>query len=49
MLEETGIDPKQVRLANAIPFRPTAYSKDGRARNRSPTIEDVDQHGAQQC
>ncbi|WGS21777.1 MULTISPECIES: uracil-DNA glycosylase [unclassified Bradyrhizobium] len=46
MLEEAGIDPKQVRLANAIPFRPIAYSKDRKPRNRSPTVEEVACYGA---
>ncbi|WP_439359130.1 uracil-DNA glycosylase [Bradyrhizobium sp. DASA03007] len=46
MLNEAGIDPQQVRLANAIPFRPIAHSKDRKPRNRSPTIEEVDRFGA---
>jgi uracil-DNA glycosylase family 4 len=46
MLEEAGIDPKQVRLANAIPFRPITYSKDRKPRSRTPTIEEVDHYGA---
>ncbi|MEK9284906.1 MULTISPECIES: uracil-DNA glycosylase [unclassified Bradyrhizobium] len=46
MLEEAGIEPRQVRLANVIPFRPIAYSKDRKPRNRSPTIEEVDHYGA---
>ncbi|TYO65105.1 hypothetical protein FXV83_18075 [Bradyrhizobium hipponense] len=46
MLDEAGIDPQQVRLANAIPFRPIAYSRDRKPRNRSPTIEEVDHYGA---
>jgi len=45
MLDEAGIDPKQVRLANAIPFRPIAYSKDRKPRNRSPTIPEIDHYG----
>ena len=45
-MKESGIDPQQVRLANAIPFRPIAYSKDRKPRNRSPTIEEVDRYGA---
>jgi uracil-DNA glycosylase family 4 len=28
MVEEAGIDARKLRLANAIPFRPIAYSKD---------------------
>src|SRR5205823_1425473 len=46
MLDEAGIDPQRVRLANAIPFRPIACSKDRKPRNRSPTIEEVDHYGA---
>src|SRR5437764_4542703 len=46
MLDEAGIDPRRVRLANAIPFRPIAYSKDRKPRNRSPTIEEIDRYGA---
>ena len=46
MLDEAGIDPRRVRLAKAIPFRPIAYSKDRKPRNRSPTIEEVDRCGA---
>src|SRR5439155_15764086 len=46
MLRQAGIDLKQVRLANAIPFRPIAYSKDRKPRNRSPTIEEVGRYGA---
>jgi len=46
MLRQAGIDLKQVRLANAIPFRPIAYSKDRKLRNRSPTIEEVGRYGA---
>lgn len=46
MLDEAGIDPQQLRLANVIPFRPIAYSKDRKPRNRRPTIEEVDRYGA---
>lgn len=46
MLKEGGIDPGQLRLANAIPFRPIAHSKDGKPRNRSPTTEEIQCHGA---
>jgi DNA polymerase len=46
MLEEAGIDPRQLRLANAIPFRPIEYSKDHKPRNRTPTIEEIDHYGA---
>lgn len=46
MLDEAGIDSQQVRLANAIPFRPIEHSKDRKPRNRSPTIDEVDHYGA---
>ena len=46
MLEQAGIDARQLRLANAIPFRPIAYSKDRKPRNRAPTIEEINHHGA---
>jgi DNA polymerase len=46
MLEEGGIDPGQLRLANAIPFRPIACSKDRKPRNRSPTTEEIQCYGA---
>jgi DNA polymerase len=46
MLEEGGIDPGQLRLANAIPFRPIEYSKDCKPRNRSPTTEEIQCYGA---
>src|SRR5437868_12453062 len=46
MLDEAGIDPRRVRLTNAIPFRPIAYSKDRKPRNCSPTIEEVGHYGA---
>jgi len=46
MLDGAGIDPQQVRLTNAIPFRPIAYSKDRKPRNRSPTIEEVGHYRA---
>jgi uracil-DNA glycosylase len=46
MLEEAGIEPRQVRLANAIPFRPVRISRDRKPRNRSPTIGEVEHYGA---
>lgn len=45
MLDEAGIDSQQGRLANAIPFRPIAYSKDRKPRNRGPTIDEIDHYG----
>jgi len=46
MLKEGGIDPGQLRLANAIPFRPIEHSKDCKPRNRSPTTEEIQCYGA---
>ena len=46
MLKHAGIDPKQLRLTNAIPFRPIEYSKGCKPRNRTPTIEEIDHYGA---
>lgn len=45
MLKEGGIDPGQLRLANAIPFRPIEHSKDCKPRNRSPTTDEIQCHG----
>jgi uracil-DNA glycosylase len=46
MLEESGIDPGQLRSANAIPFRPIEHSKDCKPSNRSPTTEEIQCYGA---
>lgn len=46
MLKEGGIDPGQLRLANAIPFRPIEHSRDRKPRNRSPTTGEIQCHGA---
>jgi DNA polymerase len=46
LLEQAGIDLSQLRLANAIPFRPIEYSKDRKLRNRTLTIEEIDRYGA---
>jgi DNA polymerase len=46
MLRQAGIDGRQLRWANALPFRPIAYSKDGKPHNRTPTIEDINRYGA---
>jgi uracil-DNA glycosylase family 4 len=46
MLAESGIDPGQLRSANAIPFRPIEHSKDCKPRNRSPTTEEIQCYGA---
>lgn len=45
MLKEGGIDPGQLRLANAIPFRPIEHSNDCKPRNRSPTTDEIRRHG----
>ena len=37
MMREAGIDVSEVRLANAIPFRPIERSPEGRIRNRRPS------------
>jgi uracil-DNA glycosylase len=41
MMREAGIDVSQVRLANAIPFRPIQRSPEGRVRNRRPTDKEL--------
>ncbi len=41
MMREAGIDVSQVRLANAIPFRPIERSPGGRVRNRRPTDNEL--------
>jgi DNA polymerase len=46
LLEQAGIDLRQLRLANAIPFRPIEYTKKSKLRNRTPTIEEIDHYGA---
>jgi uracil-DNA glycosylase len=45
MLREAGIDVSQVRLANAIPFRPIEWSPRGRVRNRRPTEKELRVYG----
>lgn len=45
MLGEAGIDLGQLRLANAIPFRPIEHSKDCKPSNRSPTTEEIQCYG----
>jgi DNA polymerase len=41
MLDEAKVDPAQLRLANAIPFRPLAHRNGERPRNRAPTAREV--------
>ena len=45
MMREAGIDASQVRLANAIPFRPVQRSARGRLRNRRPTAKELRTYG----
>ncbi|NOJ48713.1 uracil-DNA glycosylase [Bradyrhizobium archetypum] len=46
LLEQAGIDLRQLRFANAIPFRPIEYTTKSKLRNRTPTIEEIDHYGA---
>lgn len=50
MLDQVGIDFKQLRLANALPFRPVERKKkskkNSKLRNRAPTIEEINRYGA---
>ncbi|MEH2505978.1 uracil-DNA glycosylase family 4 [Bradyrhizobium sp. AZCC 1578] len=46
LLEQAGIDLRQLRLANAIPFRPIECTEKSTLRNRAPTIEEINQYGA---
>jgi DNA polymerase len=41
MMREAGIDASQVRLANAVPFRPVERSSRGAFRNRKPTAKEL--------
>lgn len=45
MLEEAGCDRSRVRVANAVPYRPTTRSKDGRLRDRRPAAAEVEDFG----
>ena len=40
MLTEARVDQAQLRLANAVPFRPLDY-KSGRTRSRAPTVQEI--------
>jgi uracil-DNA glycosylase family 4 len=42
MMGVAGIDPAEVRLGNAIPYRPIAPGRAGARRNRSPTRAEID-------
>ncbi|MEH2622689.1 uracil-DNA glycosylase family 4 [Bradyrhizobium sp. AZCC 1719] len=46
LLEQAGIDLRQLRLANVIPFRPMEHTKKSKPRNRAPTIEEINHYGA---
>ncbi|WP_409410723.1 uracil-DNA glycosylase family protein [Bradyrhizobium sp. sBnM-33] len=46
LLEQAGIDLRQLRLANAIPFRPIEHTEKSTLRNRAPTIEEINHYGA---
>ncbi|MEH2529725.1 uracil-DNA glycosylase family 4 [Bradyrhizobium sp. AZCC 1588] len=46
LLKQAGIDLRQLRLANAIPFRPMEYTEKSALRNRAPTIEEINHYGA---
>lgn len=45
MMREAGLDASQVRLANAIPFRPIERSHEGTYRNRRPTMQELRTYG----
>jgi DNA polymerase len=45
MMRESGVDASQVRLANAIPFRPVERSQTGSDRNRRPTKQELEIYG----
>jgi uracil-DNA glycosylase family 4 len=42
MMRIAGIDPAEVRLGNAIPYRPIAPGKAGARHNRPPTRAEID-------
>ncbi|MCA6115839.1 uracil-DNA glycosylase [Bradyrhizobium sp. WSM 1738] len=46
LLEQAGIDLRQLRLTNAIPFRPIEHTRKLKLRNRAPTIEEINHYGA---
>jgi DNA polymerase len=46
MMRAAGIDRAQVRLCNAIPYRPLAPGKAGAPRNRAPTRTEIDRFSA---
>lgn len=46
MLKQAGIELAELRLANAIPFRPVANRKGCKLRNRTPTPQEIDRYSA---
>ena len=46
MMGAAGIDPAQVRLFNAIPYRPIASGKAGAPHNRAPTRAEIERFSA---
>jgi uracil-DNA glycosylase len=45
MMREAGLDEAQIRLANALPFRPIELSAKRGPRNRRPTEKDLRDYG----
>lgn len=45
MMREAGIDVSQIRLANALPFRPIQRSAKHKLRNRKPTDNELRRYG----
>jgi DNA polymerase len=45
MLEQAAIDTRQLRLANAVPYRPVERTGDDTVRNRTPDAEEVRRWG----
>ncbi len=45
MIREAGIDESQIRLANALPFRPIQRSPNHGLRNRKPTRKELCDYG----
>ena len=46
MMREAGMNQSQIRLANALPFRPIQRSPHRRLRNRKPTGKELRDYGA---
>lgn len=45
LLAEVGVDLSQVRISNAVPYRPIARTEAGNIRNRKPTIREIRHFG----